>query len=83
MPKKEKIGRVVSNKSDKTIVVAVTERHAHQKYGKIRNKSVKFKAHDESNDCQEGDLVKVIECRPRSKDKTWELLAILEKTQEV
>jgi len=83
MPKKEKIGKVVSNKMQKTIVVSVVERNAHAKYGKIQNKIVKFKAHDENNDCKEGDLVKIQESSPYSRDKTWRLIAILEKVQEV
>ena len=55
MPKKEKVGTVLSNKMDKTIVVAVTEKYPHPKFGKIQNQTVKFKAHDEKNVCNEGD----------------------------
>lgn len=83
MPKKEKVGKVVSNKMQKTIVVAVEEKRPHPKYGKIQANTVKFKAHDESNECREGDIVRIIECRPYSKDKTWRLAEVLEKTQEV
>lgn len=83
MPKKEKVGTVVSNKMEKTIVVAVTERHPHPKYGKYQNKTVKFKAHDESNECHEGDTVRIVESSPYSKDKTWRLLEVLERIQEV
>jgi small subunit ribosomal protein S17 len=83
MPKKEKVGTVVSNKMDKTIVVQIAEKHPHPKYGKIQNKTVKFKAHDENNECHQGDLVKVVESRPYSKDKTWRLAAVLERVQEV
>jgi small subunit ribosomal protein S17 len=83
MPKKEKIGTVVSNKMDKTIVVAVTEKYPHPKFGKIQNQTVKFKAHDEENICNEGDLVRLEESRPYSKDKTWRLVEILEQLQEV
>ena len=83
MPKKEKVGTVVSNKMDKTIVVAIAEKHPHPKYGKIQNKTVKFKAHDEQNECHQGDLVKIVESRPYSKDKTWRLAAVLERIQEV
>jgi small subunit ribosomal protein S17 len=83
MPKKEKVGTVVSNKMDKTIVVAVAEKHPHHKYGKIQNKTVKFKAHDAQNECHEGDLVRIVESRPYSKDKTWRLAAVLDKVQEV
>jgi small subunit ribosomal protein S17 len=83
MPKKEKVGTVVSNKMEKTIVVAVTEKYPHSKFGKIQNKTVKFKAHDENNVCHEGDLVRIEESRPFSKDKTWRLVTVLEQLQEV
>lgn len=83
MPKKEKLGKVLSNKMEKTIVVAVNEKHSHGKYGKIQNKTQKFKAHDEKNECREGDLVRIVECRPYSKEKTWSLAAVLERVQEV
>lgn len=83
MPKKEKVGTVVSNKMDKTIVVAVAEKHPHHKYGKIQHRTVKFKAHDDKNECHEGDLVRIVESRPYSKDKTWCLSAVLERVQEV
>ena len=83
MPKKEKVGKVVSNKMEKTIVVAVDEKHPHPKYGKIMKKTTKFKAHDEKNVCREGDVVRIIECRPFSKEKTWMLGEVLEQTQEV
>ena len=83
MPKKEKIGKVVSNKMEKTIVVAVEEKRPHPKYGKIQAQTVKFKAHDEQNECREGDIVRIVESRPYSKDKTWCLAGVLEKTQEV
>ena len=83
MPKKEKIGKVVSNKMDKTIVVAVEEKRPHPKYGKILAHTVKFKAHDENNECREGDVVRIVESRPLSKDKSWRLAGVLEKSQEV
>jgi small subunit ribosomal protein S17 len=83
MPKKEKVGKVVSNKMEKTIVVQVIEKHSHPKYGKIQNKTVKFKAHDEKNECREGDLVRIVESRPYSKDKSWCLASVLERTEEV
>jgi len=83
MPKKEKVGKVVSNKMEKTIVVAVAEKHPHAKYGKYQNKTVKFKAHDEKNECKEGDIVRIIESRPLSKDKTFTLAAVLERIEEV
>ncbi len=83
MPKKEKVGTVKSNKMDKTIVVAVSERHPHPIYGKIQNRTVKFKAHDENNECREGDKVRIVESRPYSKEKTWCLAEVIERVQEV
>jgi small subunit ribosomal protein S17 len=83
MPKKEKIGKVISNKMSKTIVVLVIEKSPNRRFGKIQSKSVKFKAHDEQNSCPEGSLVRIIECRPYSKDKTWRLVSILEESREV
>jgi small subunit ribosomal protein S17 len=83
MPKKEKIGTVVSDKMDKTIVVAVAERHAHSKYGKIQNTTVRFKAHDPLNTGVEGMRVRIVECRPYSRDKTWRLVAVLDQAEEV
>jgi small subunit ribosomal protein S17 len=78
MPRREKTGVVVSDKMDKTIVVAVAERHAHPKYGKIISRTIKFKAHDPNNDAKMGDKVRIIEDRPRSKDKRWALLERVE-----
>jgi small subunit ribosomal protein S17 len=83
MPKKEKVGKVVSSKMDKTIVVAVQELQPHTKYGKYQTKTTKFKAHDEENTCNEGDLVRIVENRPLSKHKTWTLKAILERSEEI
>lgn len=83
MPKKEKVGKVVSNKMEKTIVVVVHEKHPHPKYGKIQDKTVKFKAHDEKNECREGDLVRIVESRPYSKEKNWVLASVLERVEEV
>nr|QUE28839.1 ribosomal protein S17 [Porphyropsis coccinea] len=74
MATKEKVGQVTSNKMDKTIVVAVENRIAHKKYGKIIVKTKKYKAHDENNSCSIGDIVKIIETRPLSKTKSWKLL---------
>ena len=82
MPKKEKVGKIVSSRMEKTIVVAVEEKHSHGKYGKIQNRTVRFKAHDPLNEGCEGDLVRIIESRPFSKDKTWRLIEILKHTQE-
>lgn len=71
MPKKELVGKVVSNKMQKTVVVAVGRSLAHDKYEKQRIVTGRFKAHDENNQCQVGDTVKIIESKPISKDKHW------------
>lgn len=71
MPRKEIVGKVVSNKMDKTVVVAVENRFPHPKYEKHIVKTVKFKAHDAQNKCQIGDVVRIQECRPLSRDKRW------------
>lgn len=76
MPKKELIGKVVSNKMDKTAVVAVETRTPHPKYEKQIVRTKKFKAHDAENKCQIGDSVRIQECRPLSKDKTWTVIEI-------
>lgn len=77
--RKSLIGTVVSNKMDKTIVVAIETSEKHKIYGKILKTTYKLKAHDENNDCQIGDKVKVMETRPLSKDKRWRLVEIIEK----
>jgi small subunit ribosomal protein S17 len=77
MAAKEKIGVVVSNKMNKTVVVAVEDRSAHPKYGKIVVRTKRYKAHDEENKCQEGDRVKIQETRPLSKTKCWKVASIL------
>ena len=77
--RKTMIGTVVSNKMDKTIVVAVKTSEMHKMYGKIEKKTYKLKAHDENNECQIGDKVKVMETRPLSKEKRWRVVEILEK----
>ena len=74
---KERVGTVVSNKMDKTIVVAVESRSPHPKYGKIVVKTKKFKAHDEENQCKEGDTVRIQETRPLSKTKRWNIVKIM------
>lgn len=79
--RKTRIGYVVSNKMDKTIVVAVEDRVRHPLYKKIVKRTFKFKAHDENNDCGEGDRVKVMETRPLSKTKHWRLVEIIEKAK--
>jgi len=77
--RKVMIGTVVSNKMDKTIVVAVTTSQKHKSYGKVQKRTYTLKAHDENNECQEGDKVKVMETRPLSKDKRWRLVEVVEK----
>jgi len=83
MPKKEIQGTVVSTKMQKTIVVAVAVQEPHEKYGKYRSQTKKFKAHDELEESREGDFVSIIECRPFSKEKTWTLKSVLQKSQEI
>ena len=79
--RKTKVGVVVSNKMDKTIVVAIEDHVKHPMIGKIVKKTVKLKAHDENNECGIGDTVKVMETRPLSKDKRWRLVEIIEKAR--
>jgi small subunit ribosomal protein S17 len=80
-PRKTLIGKVVSDKMDKTIVVAVENNVKHPLYGKIIKRTYKLKAHDENNECKIGDLVKVMETRPLSKEKRWRLVSIVEKAK--
>lgn len=79
--RKERIGVVVSNKMDKSIVVAVKRKVKHPIYGKFVNKTTKFYAHDETNTCNEGDLVRIMETRPLSKTKRWRLVEIIERAK--
>ena len=79
--RKTRVGKVVSDKMDKTIVVAIEDHIKHPLYGKIVKKTVKLKAHDEKNECGIGDTVKVMETRPLSKDKRWRLVEIIEKAR--
>ena len=79
--RKTRVGKVVSNKMDKTIVVAIDDRVQHPLYKKIVNKTYKLKAHDENNECNIGDTVRVMETRPLSKDKRWRLVEIIEKAK--
>ena len=79
--RKTRVGKVVSNKMDKTIVVAVENHVKHPLYGKIVKKTYKLKAHDENNECGIGDTGKVMETRPLSKDKRWRLVSIIEKAR--
>lgn len=81
MPKKILKGKVVSDKMDKTIVVAIENRRPHPRYKKIVVKTRKFKAHDETNQCHIGDLVEIIEHKPISKTKKWMLKEILQKVE--
>jgi small subunit ribosomal protein S17 len=74
-------GRVVSNAMDKTVTVLIERRVKHPLYGKFMSRSTKVHAHDEANACGQGDLVRVEQCRPLSKTKSWRLLEILEKAQ--
>ena len=77
--RKVMIGTVTSNKMDKTVVVSVETSVKHKLYGKIVKRTYKLKAHDENNECHEGDKVEVMETRPLSKDKRWRVVEILEK----
>jgi len=78
MPKKVYTGKVVSDKMDRTVVVAVTRTFQHPLYKKTVKKITKFKAHDEENKCKTGDTVQIIESRPISKDKRWQVIKIVE-----
>lgn len=79
--RKTRIGRVVSDKMDKTIVVAVETKVRHPLYGKTVNRTTKFKAHDENNEAKLNDRVSIMETRPLSKDKRWRLVEIVEKAK--
>ncbi|MDO4363050.1 30S ribosomal protein S17 [uncultured Eubacterium sp.] len=79
--RKTMIGVVTSDKMDKTVVVTIKDRVKHPLYNKIVDKSVKYKAHDENNECGVGDKVQIMECRPMSKDKNWRVVEIIEKAK--
>ena len=79
--RKVRVGKVVSDKMDKTVVVAIADRVAHPLYKKIVGRTYKLKAHDENNTCGVGDIVKVMETRPLSKDKRWRVVEIVEKAK--
>ncbi len=79
--RKIKVGKVVSDKMDKTIVVAIETKVRHPLYGKTVNRTTKFKAHDENNDAKAGDTVRIMETRPLSKDKRWRLVEIMERAK--
>ena len=79
--RKTRVGKAVSNQMDKTIVIAVDDNVKHPLYGKIVKRTYKLKAHDEQNECNIGDRVKVMETRPLSKDKRWRLVEVIEKAR--
>ena len=79
--RKERIGVVTSNKMEKSIVVSIERKVKHELYGKFLKKTSKFTAHDEKNDCNEGDTVKIMETRPMSKNKNWRLVEIIERVK--
>ncbi len=79
--RKTRVGIVVSNKMDKTVVVAIQDNVKHPKYGKVIKRTVKFKAHDENNECAVGDKVSIMETRPLSKEKRWRVVEIIEKAK--
>ena len=79
--RKTRVGQVVSDKMDKTIVVAIEDSVQHKLYKKIVKRTYKLKAHDENNECGVGDTVKVMECRPLSKDERWRLVEIIKKAE--
>lgn len=79
--KRTQVGRVVSNKMDKTVTVLLERQVKHALYGKYIKRSTKVHAHDEDNSCGEGDKVKIAECRPLAKSKSWQVVEILERAQ--
>ena len=79
--RKTRVGKVISDNMDKTIVVAIEDHVKHPLYNKIVKRTYKLKAHDENNECKVGDTVKVMETRPLSKDKRWRLVEIMEKAK--
>ena len=79
--RKTRVGKVVSDKMDKTIVVLIEDNVKHPLYGKIMKRSIKLKAHDENNECKIGEKVEIMETRPLSKDKRWRLVEVIEKAK--
>ncbi len=79
--RKTRVGIVTSDKMEKTVVVTIQDRVKHPLYNKIVDSSVKYKAHDENNECGVGDRVEIMECRPLSKDKNWRVVRIIEKAK--
>jgi small subunit ribosomal protein S17 len=78
-----KVGRVVSNKADKTVTIKIERQVQHPLYGKYIKRTSKVHAHDEENSCNQGDLVKIVQCRPISKTKAWRVVEILERAPEL
>ncbi|MBI4186229.1 MAG: 30S ribosomal protein S17 [Chloroflexi bacterium] len=81
--RKTRIGRVVSNKMDKTVIVAVERAERHPLYRKVLRKTTRYKAHDEKNECKPGNRVRIVETRPLSKDKRWRVAEIITKAEAV
>jgi len=79
--KRTLIGTVISNKMDKTVTILIERKVKHPLYGKYIKRSTKLHAHDETNQCNEGDVVEIVSCRPISKSKSWNIVNVLEKTQ--
>ena len=79
--RKVRVGRVVSDKMEKTVVVQVADRKSHPLYKKVMQRRVKFKVHDEGNECKVGDLVRIMETRPISRDKRWRVVEVVEKAR--
>ncbi len=79
--RKMRLGRVVSDKMDKTVVVQIAYRRSHPLYKKVILRRVRFKAHDEGNNCKVGDLVRIMEVRPLSRDKRWRVVEVVEKAR--
>jgi small subunit ribosomal protein S17 len=79
--RKVRVGRVISDKMDKTVVVQVSDRKSHPLYKKVISRRAKFKAHDETNQCRAGDLVRIMETRALSKDKRWRVVEVVEKAR--
>lgn len=79
--RKVRVGRVVSDKMDKTVVVQVADLRSHPLYKKVVRRRVRFKAHDETNDCRLGDLVRIMETRPLSREKRWRVVEVVEKAR--
>ena len=79
--RKVRVGRVISDKMEKTVVVQVSDRKSHPLYKKVMQRRVKFKAHDEGDQCKVGDLVRIMETRPLSRDKRWRVVEVVEKAR--